>query len=111
MMLLHLECVGLLGRFSSVRGFPTIAFLHFESVELTIGTVYVVGNFSSLVLVTVTVTRKMLTMVLSVLWFGHTLTPMQYLGVGLVFGGIGGEAYVGKREKDKKAKAKAQKSS
>ncbi|KAF2101901.1 UAA transporter [Rhizodiscina lignyota] len=72
---------------------------------------YVVSNFSSLVLVTVTVTRKMLTMLLSVIWFGHTLTPMQYLGVGLVFGGIGSEAYIGKREKDKKAKAKGKKDS
>ena len=75
-------------------------------------TVYVVGNFSSLVLVTVTLTRKIMTMILSVIWFGHTLSPMQQLGVFLVFGGIGGEAYIGKREKDKKAKAaKAQKSS
>lgn len=62
--------------------------------------------FGSLLLVTVTVTRKMLTMIISVLWFGHTLTPMQWLGVGLVFGGIGVEAELSKREKKAKEKAK-----
>ena len=62
--------------------------------------------FGSLLLVTVTVTRKMLTMILSVLWFGHRLTGMQWLGVGLVFGGIGIEAELSKREKQQKLKAK-----
>ncbi|KAK5109164.1 hypothetical protein LTR62_007249 [Meristemomyces frigidus] len=58
--------------------------------------------FGSLLLVTVTVTRKMLTMIISVLWFGHSLTGMQWLGVGLVFGGIGIEAELSKREKKTK---------
>lgn len=62
--------------------------------------------FGSLLLVTVTVTRKMLTMIISVLWFGHKLTGMQWLGVGLVFGGIGVEAELSKREKQAKEKAK-----
>ena len=56
-------------------------------------------RFSSLLLVTVTVTRKMLTMVLSVLWFGHRLGGGQWMGVALVFGGIGAEAYVQGLEK------------
>lgn len=52
----------------------------------------------------------MLTMILSVVWFGHRLSPMQWLGVGLVFGGIGVEAQLSKQEKlakegEKKAKA------
>lgn len=68
---------------------------------------YVLAQDGSLVLTTVTVTRKMLTMVLSVVWFGHRLTQMQWAGVGLVFGGIGAEA-VAKRmsqlEKNKKKK-------
>ena len=64
--------------------------------------------FGSLLLVTVTVTRKMLTMLLSVIWFGHTLSTMQWLGVGLIFGGIGIEAELSKREKQKKIKAKKQ---
>lgn len=48
----------------------------------------------------------MLTMVLSVLYFGHKIQGMQWLGVGLVFGGVGAEAVIGKREKAAKEKAK-----
>jgi solute carrier family 35 (UDP-galactose transporter), member B1 len=47
----------------------------------------------SLILVTITVTRKLFTMLLSVIWFNHPLTKGQWAGVGLVFGGIGLEAY------------------
>ncbi|MCJ1387781.1 UDP-galactose transporter [Xylographa bjoerkii] len=57
------------------------------------------AKFSSLLLVTVTVTRKMLTMLLSVLWFGHRLGRGQWVGVGLVFGGVGAEGWVARREK------------
>ena len=67
---------------------------------------YTLSKFSSLLLVTVTVTRKMLTMMLSVLWFGHQLSPMQWVGVGLVFGGIGNEARIQRKEKTAKEKAK-----
>ena len=59
-------------------------------------------RFSSLLLVTVTVTRKMLTMLLSVLWFGKRLTSGQWLGVGLVFGGVGAEGWIQHRDKKKK---------
>jgi UDP-galactose transporter B1 len=59
-------------------------------------------RFSSLLLVTVTVTRKMLTMLLSVLWFGKRLTGGQWLGVGLVFSGIGAEGWIQQRGKKKK---------
>lgn len=69
---------------------------------------YTLSRFSSLLLVTVTVTRKMLTMLLSVFWFGHSLSAGQWLGVGLVFGGIGAEAAVQKQEKAAKERAKAQ---
>ena len=48
----------------------------------------------------------MLTMILSVLWFGHTLGSKQWMGVGLVFGGIGAEALITRREKAAKEKAK-----
>jgi UDP-galactose transporter B1 len=63
-------------------------------------------RFSSLLLVTVTVTRKMLTMLLSVLWFGHRLGGGQWLGVGLVFGGIAAEAFVQSAEKKAKERKK-----
>ncbi|CCU75669.1 UDP-Glc/Gal endoplasmic reticulum nucleotide sugar transporter [Blumeria hordei DH14] len=60
---------------------------------------YTLSTFSSLLLVTITVTRKMLTMILSVVWFGHTLAPTQWLGVSLVFGGIGAEGIMARRGK------------
>lgn len=74
-------------------------------------TVYTLSTFSSVLLVTVTVTRKMFTMILSVVAFGHRLTQMQLLGVGLVFGGIGVEAAIARKEKIAKEAAKAKKSS
>jgi UDP-galactose transporter B1 len=64
------------------------------------------AKFSSLLLVTVTVTRKMLTMLTSVVMFGHRVTGMQWVGVGLVFGGIGAEAWYNRVEKKRKAEAK-----
>lgn len=68
-------------------------------------TVQTLSIFGSLLLVTVTVTRKMLTMIISIVWFGHALTAMQWVGVGLVFGGIGIEAELNKREKAAKKKS------
>ncbi|EKD19143.1 uncharacterized protein L3040_007254 [Drepanopeziza brunnea f. sp. 'multigermtubi'] len=67
---------------------------------------YTLSTFSSLLLVTITVTRKMLTMILSVIAFGHTLGGKQWLGVGLVFGGIGAEGIIARREKAAKEAAK-----
>ncbi|KAI0397771.1 solute carrier family 35 member B1 [Xylariaceae sp. FL0594] len=67
---------------------------------------YTLSTFSSVLLVTVTVTRKMFTMMLSVVAFGHRLSSMQLLGVGLVFGGIGAEAAIARREKIAKEQAK-----
>ncbi|KAL7627013.1 UDP-galactose transporter [Parahypoxylon ruwenzoriense] len=67
---------------------------------------YTLSTFSSVLLVTVTVTRKMFTMILSVVAFGHRLSHMQVLGVGLVFGGIGVEAAIARREKLAKEEAK-----
>ncbi|KAA8568411.1 hypothetical protein EYC84_007444 [Monilinia fructicola] len=67
---------------------------------------YTLSTFSSLLLVTITVTRKMLTMILSVVWFGHKLGGKQWAGVGLVFGGIGAEAIIARREKAAKEQKK-----
>lgn len=80
----------------------------YSSALLTCRAVYTLATFSSLLLVTITVTRKMLTMILSVVWFGHTLGGSQWLGVGLVFGGIGAEAIIQRREKAAKSKAKSE---
>ncbi|KAK0711113.1 UAA transporter family-domain-containing protein [Lasiosphaeris hirsuta] len=74
-----------------------------------IGQVFIfhtLSTFSSVLLVTVTVTRKMFTMILSVLAFGHSLSQMQWLGVGLVFGGIGVEGSIAHSEKLAKEAAK-----
>ena len=57
---------------------------------------------------TVTVTRKMLTMVLSVVWYGKSLTAGQWSGVALVFGGIGMEAWVQRSEKLEKERRRRQ---
>jgi UDP-galactose transporter B1 len=48
---------------------------------------YTLQHYGSLRLVTVTVTRKLFTMLLSVFWFNHTLNMGQWSGVGLVFSG------------------------
>jgi UDP-galactose transporter B1 len=44
----------------------------------------------------------MLSMLASVVLFGHQVTGMQWVGVGLVFGGIGAEAVVNRVEKKRK---------
>lgn len=54
----------------------------------------ILEKFDSLVLVTATVTRKMISMILSVALFGHRLNRVQWSGVVMVFSGIGYEAYV-----------------
>lgn len=49
---------------------------------------YTLQHYGSLRLVTVTVTRKLFTMLLSLFWFNHTLTLGQWIGVVLVFTGM-----------------------
>jgi solute carrier family 35 (UDP-galactose transporter), member B1 len=41
-----------------------------------------------------------------VMWYGKSLTQGQWAGVGMVFGGIGTEAYISQQEKKAKQKAK-----
>ena len=45
-------------------------------------------------------------MVLSVVWYGKSLTQGQWAGVGLVFGGIGTEAWVQRGEKLEKERSR-----
>jgi len=66
------------------------------AISGAIGQIFIFLTLSmhgSLILVTITVTRKLFTMLLSVIWFNHPLNNGQWAGVGLVFGGIGLEAY------------------
>ena len=63
-----------------------------------------IQHFGSLTLVMVTVTRKLFTMLLSVLVFNHALSAGQWTGVAVVFGGIGVEAGMKRREMLRRAK-------
>ncbi|CAL1713372.1 unnamed protein product [Somion occarium] len=55
-------------------------------------------HFGSLTLVTITLTRKLFTMLLSVVVYKHTLTPGQWAGAGVVFAGISVEAWVKRKD-------------
>ncbi|KAI7866206.1 UAA transporter [Spinellus fusiger] len=59
---------------------------------------YTLHKYGSLRLVTVTVTRKLFTMLLSVFWFNHVLSVGQWSGIALVFSAIGLEAFIKKQE-------------
>jgi len=63
---------------------------------------YVLGNFGSIVLVTITVTRKMMSIILSVIWFKHKLVIGQWIAVAIVFSGITLDTVVGIQQKRKK---------
>jgi UDP-galactose transporter B1 len=55
---------------------------------------YTLESFGSIVLVTVTVTRKMFSILLSAFWFGHVFSALQWLSVGIVFVGLSIESFV-----------------
>lgn len=55
-------------------------------------------HFGSLTLVTITLTRKMFTMILSVVIYNHKLTLGQWLGAAIVFAGISVEAWVKRKD-------------
>jgi len=55
-------------------------------------------HFGSLTLVTITLTRKMFTMILSVVVYNHRLTMGQWLGAATVFAGISVEALVKRKD-------------
>lgn len=55
-------------------------------------------HFGSLTLVTITLTRKLFTMILSVVVYNHKLTPGQWSGAAVVFAGISVEAWIKRRD-------------
>jgi len=55
-------------------------------------------HFGSLTLVTITLTRKLFTMLLSVIVYNHKLTNGQWLGAAVVFAGISVEAIVKRKD-------------
>ncbi|CCH62103.1 hypothetical protein TBLA_0G01590 [Henningerozyma blattae CBS 6284] len=58
---------------------------------------YTLEQFGSVILVMITVTRKMMSMLLSIVAFGKNVAPIQWLGILIVFGGISWEAYTKKK--------------
>ena len=54
---------------------------------------YTLKHFNSLVLATITTTRKFFTILASVFLFGHALISEQWIGVALVFLGLVLELY------------------
>lgn len=54
---------------------------------------YTLLQFNSLVVVTVTTTRKFFTILLSVLMYGHALNGSQWTGVAMVFAGLSLDIY------------------
>ena len=59
---------------------------------------YTLERFGSLLLVTINVTRKMISMLLSVVWFRHVLSLGQWSSVATVFAGIALDAYMARRQ-------------
>lgn len=50
---------------------------------------YTIHQFGALTCTTITTTRKFFTILASVLWFGHTVSFLQWFAVALVFVGLG----------------------
>lgn len=70
---------------------------------------YSVRNFSALATTTITTTRKMFTVLLSIFIYNHAMVPRQWAGMALVFLAIGWEAVAkvnAKRNKEQEAAAK-----
>ncbi|EPX75213.1 uridine diphosphate-N-acetylglucosamine transporter Hut1 [Schizosaccharomyces octosporus yFS286] len=53
---------------------------------------YTLEKFGSITLVTITLTRKIFTMLLSIVYFHHPVSLLQWVGIALVFLGISTEA-------------------
>ena len=67
-------------------------------------------HFGSLSLVTITVTRKLFTILLSLFWFNHKVNPKQWSCVSLVFIALILESFVGKLMNKKSAVDEGKKS-
>lgn len=62
-----------------------------------------IESFGSMILVTLTVTRKLFTILLSLFWFNHKLNPMQWASVGLVFVALAVESLYKKKTHHRKS--------
>ncbi|CAN8065546.1 unnamed protein product [Agarophyton chilense] len=68
---------------------------------------YTVRNFSALIVTTITTTRKMFTVLLSIFLYNHQMEPRKWVGLALVFVAISWEAAAKQRAKKLKAANKA----
>jgi len=62
---------------------------------------YTIENYGAISLVTVTVTRKLFTILLSVAYFGHQLNRYQWSSVALVFAALAMESFVNRHRKSR----------
>ncbi|KAF8890036.1 UAA transporter [Gymnopilus junonius] len=92
----------LLGALTFVRNHPSIISpLAQFAFTGALGQLFIfetLQHFGSLTLVTITLTRKLFTMLLSVVVYNHTLTKGQWLGAAIVFAGISVEAFVKRKD-------------
>ncbi|XP_006462614.1 hypothetical protein AGABI2DRAFT_193721 [Agaricus bisporus var. bisporus H97] len=92
----------LMGAITFIRGHPSII-LPLAQFAFTgaLGQLFIfetLQHFGSLTLVTITLTRKLFTMLLSVVLYNHKLASGQWLGAGVVFAGISVEAWIKRRD-------------
>ena len=66
---------------------------------------YTLASFGSMPLATITTTRKFFTILVSVLLFGHVLKAQQWMGVVMVFAGLGIELYCKYQKNEAKKRA------
>ncbi|QSL65440.1 hypothetical protein MERGE_002751 [Pneumocystis wakefieldiae] len=91
-----------------IKKYPSIIFdILIYGCSGAIGQLFIfhtLEKYGSLILITITLTRKMLTLLLSLIWFNHKLTIGQWIGVALVFYGASLEAYIKHTQLSKKKK-------
>lgn len=62
---------------------------------------FAISIFNNYLLAVITTSRKLFSVVISNVTFSHHLSPMQWLGAGLVTACTFAELYIGKKNKDK----------
>ncbi len=91
---------------SFIRTYPAIAtdllvYCFLSAVGQSV-IVWALFKFNSMTVTVVTTTRKFLTILASVVWFGNALAPLQWAAVVLVFLGIGADSQYKFAQKGKK---------
>lgn len=63
-----------------------------------------ISSFGALANTTITTTRKFMSILISSVWNGNTLSPEQWSGVGMVFSGLAYQIFLKWRRVKKKSK-------